>query len=628
MAMIRPLDLMEPEETVGNLWHDMSTRLGAAQVDAAEAVRLDEMRTSVATLFRALGGRGGTEIVAAPAAASDHRPNRARRIGTPREVLHVADFDGERLRLPPVMDVFAARALNRAAYLWLAALAAHADIPARAADPLAADRAEIDAMARAADRAHAACPGLRAPYAAMCAHIAATRRRTGLPACEAGVERLILGQLSGRAEAGESLDCPAPRGYRTFAPVPIWLRLRARVAGRGAAPDADEDAGDPAYALASRKQAEREDRDQANRNDSFIIHRFESIMSWAESLNINRMVDDDDQDNAAKAADDQDRITLSEHARRAASRLRISLDLSPQDAEHERLAGKFTYPEWNQRAGAYMPGHTRVLEVEGEQAASYRPDPRLVARVRRQFAPLHPRRVMLPRQIDGDELDLDAVVASRAALAAGQEGSDRVWQSSRPMARDLSVAILMDCSRSTEAVTGDAAVIDTAREALAALSGGIATAGDRLGIWGFSSLRRDRVFVTRAKGFAEPMSEAVTARIGGFRPGHYTRLGAAIRHASAQLAEEGAAKRLLLVLTDGKPNDLDHYEGIHGIEDSRMAVREARALGQSVHGVIVDADGQDWFARIFGRAGFNLLPDPARLPRALPEIYQTLTMER
>ena len=260
--------------------------------------------------------------------------------------------------------------------------------------------------------------------------------------------------------------------------------------------------------------------------------------------------------------------------------------------------------------------------------AGYEPDPRLAERVKRQFAPLHPRRVILPRQIDGCELDLDAVVTSQSDIACGREGSDRVWQSNRPMARDLSVAILMDCSRSTEAAIGDSSVIEVAREALAALAGGIATAGDRLGVWGFSSLRRDRVFLHRCKSFGEPVTPEVTARIGGLMPGHYTRLGAAIRHVSAQLAEEGAARRLLLVLTDGKPNDLDHYEGQHGIEDSRMAVREARALGQSVHAVIVDQDGQDWFARIFGRAGFTLLPHPERLPRALPEIYQTLTMER
>ncbi|SDY80057.1 nitric oxide reductase activation protein NorD [Citreimonas salinaria] len=624
--MLHVMDLMEPEETVGNLWHDMASRWGAANPDASRAVPFEAMRPSMAALFRALGGAAGVEIAIAPLTGSDHRPDRLRRIGTPRERAHVADFDGDRLRLPPVIDVFPTRELNRACYMWLAALAAFVDLPEPQADALAADRAEIAALARASDRAFAECPGLRASYDRLCAHIAATRRRGGLPRCEAGVERLILDQICGHAPSDACLDCPAPRGYRTYAPLPIWLRLRACATGGKAAPE-DAESRAPAMAVPTRKEARREDRDQANRNDSFIVHRFESIMSWAESLNINRMVDDDDQDNAAKAAEDQDHLTLSENLKRAATRLRVSLDLSPEDAEHERLAGRFTYPEWNRRTGEYMPDHTRVLEAEAAPCAEYAADPRLVARVKRQFAPLHPRRVVLPRQVDGDDLDLDAVVTSRTDIACGHEGSDRVWQAGRPMARDLSVAILMDCSRSTEAALGESSVIEVAREGLSALAAGIDTAGDRLGIWGFSSLRRDRVFLHRAKTFEEPMSPAVTARIGGLKPGHYTRLGAAIRHVSARLAEEGATRRLVLVLTDGKPNDLDHYEGQHGIEDSRMAVREARALGQAVHGVIVDADGQDWFASIFGRAGFTLLPHPERLPRALPEIYQTLTME-
>ena len=624
--MIHVLDLMEPEETVGNLWHDMASRWGAVAGDEARAVTFDAMRPSVLALFRALGGAAGVEITPAPLTTSDHRPDRLRRIGTPREKTCDADFDGDRLRLPPVIDTFPTRDLNRACYLWLTALAAFVDLPEPQADPLAADRAQIDALAQASDRAYAACPGLRGPHGQFCTHITLNRHRTGLPHCEAGIERMLLDQLCGHAPQRECLTCPAPCGYRTFAPLPIWPRLRPRARSDQPAA-ANDEAAAPAMALPTRKEARREDRDQANRNDSFIVHRFESIMSWAESLNINRMVDDDDQDNAAKAAEDQDHLTLSQNMKRAATRLRLSLDLSPQDADHERLAGKFTYPEWNRRTGAYMPDHTRVLEAEAKPRTDYAPDPRLVARVRRQFAPLHPRRVILPRQLDGDDLDLDAVVTSQTDMACGQQGSDRVWQSGRPMARDLSVAILMDCSRSTEAALGDTSVIETAREALAALSCGIDTAGDRLGIWGFSSLKRDRVFLHRAKTFAEPMSPAVTTRIGGFRPGHYTRLGAAIRHVSAQLADEGATRRLLLVLTDGKPNDLDHYEGPHGIEDSRMAVREARALGQSVHGVIVDQDGQDWFARIFGHAGFTLLPDPQRLPRALPDIYQTLTME-
>lgn len=619
--MIRPLDLMEPEETVGNLWHDWTNRPRLAAADAA--VPFEAVRLSVATLYRALGGASATEIVPAPASAPSHRL--PLEIGARHEMAHVADYTGDRLRLPPVIDVFPTRELNRAAYLWLAALAAAVRLPEPQDDPLLADVAELAALASASRTALAWCPGLRPAHAAMVGHVRALRRRRALPAVEAGVEGVVLALLGDLAPAVVPTGT-APRGYRTYAPVPILLRLARAGAGRTPAPDAD-DATVPSLPTCTRKTARREDQDQTRRKDSFIIHRFEAILSWAESLNLNRTTDDDDPDNAAKAAEDQDHITLSDHFRRTASRLRLSLDLAPQDAEHERLAGRFTYPEWNHRTGVLMPDHTCVLEAEGRVGEAFIPDARLVVRVRRQFAPLHPRRVLLARQMDGSDLDLDALVASQVSLHAGMSGSDRIWQASRASARDLSVAILMDCSRSTEAAIGETSVMETARHALAALVAGIDTAGDRLGVWGFASLRRDRVFLTRAKAFDEPVSPVVVGRIGGFRPGHYTRLGAAIRHASAMLARESAARRLLLVLTDGKPNDLDHYEGAHGIEDSRKAVREARALGQSVHGVVIDADGQDWFARIFGRGGFTLLPDPARLVRALPEIYQTLTME-
>ncbi|EBA16880.1 NorD Nitric oxide reductase activation protein [Roseobacter sp. SK209-2-6] len=628
--MIHPLDLMEPEETVGNLWHDMASRMGAESTHAEASVTLEEMRASITLLFKGLGGAGGIEILEAPAAASRHRLNHLRRIGTPQEMEHVADFDGERLRLPPQIQVFSSRALNRQAYLWLAAMAAHIQMPVSQADGFAQDLAAISANLDALREVYAACPGLRSAFHLFCQEVQQNRRRSGLPQYEARLESLIQQQLASPERVPDFSDLAGtpPRGYKTYQPIPIWLRLEQRISGRGAAADPVDPQTAPGLAVTSRKEGKREEREQADRRDSFIMHRFESIMSWAESLNLNRMVDDDDNENAQKAAEDQEQITLSQHMRRAASKLRISLDLSPQDADLERLAGKFTYPEWNHRLGEHMPAHCRILESEAEPAEGFEPDARLVARVQRQFAPLQPRRVMLPRQLDGNDLDLDAVVASRVDLTAGREGSDRIWQASRPMARDLSVAVLMDCSRSTEAVVKERAVIDTARDSLAALSAGISSAGDKLAIWGFSSLRRDRVYMTRAKSFEDPMGPGVTARIGAFKPGHYTRLGAAIRHASAQLAEEASARKLLLVLTDGKPNDLDHYEGVHGIEDSRMAVREAQALGQAVHGVVIDADGQDWFARIFGRAGFTLLPDPARLPRALPEIYHSLTMEQ
>ena len=168
------------------------------------------------------------------------------------------------------------------------------------------------------------------------------------------------------------------------------------------------------------------------------------------------------------------------------------------------------------------------------------------------------------------------------------------------------------------------AVIDIEREALAALAWGLDACGDDFAVHAFSSLKRDRVYVQTAKRFGEPMSSMVEARIAALKPCHYTRLGAAIRHASAGLAREAGRRRLLLVITDGKPNDLDHYEGRHGIEDSRKAVEEARRLGHAVFGITVDRDGKSWFPRLFGQGGYAVIPHPEKLTQALPQIYRQL----
>ncbi|MBE9475664.1 MAG: VWA domain-containing protein [Proteobacteria bacterium] len=627
---LHPLDLMEPEETVGKLWHDYASKLAAPVGYADHAVALKDIRPSLTLLFRALGGAAGVELSESADVASPHRLSVKRKLGTVRETVQIARFDGERLHLPPVMDIFPQTRLNKAAYLWLAALAATVDLPHLPDDPLQSDMLQIASMYQATAAVLTLCPGLRGVYAELCAHVAKTRARPMLPKQEAILETQVLRVLNLQVPDGIDPDSTAPMGYLPIKPVTLWLQLGA-AKNRTDAPRSDEDpaAPPPAAATTTRKLASRENRDEANRKDSFIIHRFESILSWVESMNLNRSIDEDDDEDAQKAADDQDHITLSRHDKKAATRLRMHLDLSPEDADHERLSGVSTYPEWNHRSRSYMPGHCRVLEAEADPNAAHPliPDPRRLREVRRQFEALHPRRILRPRQIEGSELDIDALITAQVELRATGRSSDRIYQSMRKTDRDLSVAFLLDTSRSTEAALGDTCVIDVAREALAALAGGIAASGDRLGVWGFSSLKRDRVFVKRCKGFDTPMSPDVTAKICGLNPCHYTRLGAAIRHASAQLAKETSSRKLLLVLTDGKPNDLDHYEGIHGIEDSHMAVREARRLGQTVHGIIIDEDGQDWFARIFGRGGFTLLPDPARLTRALPKIYRSLTQE-
>ncbi|PWE34335.1 nitric oxide reductase D protein [Maritimibacter sp. 55A14] len=638
------LEPWEPEETVGKLWHAFASRLDAPETHEEAAVDLSEIGGRLAVFFRGLGGAGSVEIRPAAAEVSTHRLTQRRRLGVAEERLARASFDGAALRLPPRLTVFPMRAANGALYLWLAAMAARAGAPAALpADPLARDLAALRA-ARAATRAVLEdCPGLTGLHSELCGALRAGRPRRALPAIEAGVEGVILHLLGAErprtgegarlwfaledAEAGE-VPC-APRGYRTFLPVPLWPDLRpfehgARPDASGEAPDGAPEAAEEAL----QKKARRRKADGPERRDSLILHKFEAILSFAEFLNLNRRVDDDDPGNAQKAARDADEIALAQISKAPAARLKLHLDLAPQEADLERISGIHVYPEWDARAGCYLAGHARVLDSPAEALETPPPpDPRAARRiraVRRQFEALRPARVMLPGQPDGEEIDLDAAVRARADLLATGQGSGCIWRAARHEARDLAVSILLDISRSTESAVTGRAVIDIEREALVALAWGLSAAGDDCAISAFNSLRRDRVWLRRVKGFGEPMGPAVEARIAALRPGHYTRLGAALRHVSAGLTREARRRRLLLVITDGKPNDLDHYEGRHGIEDSRMAVREARRAGHAVHAVTIDSRSKAWFGRIFGRGGFSVVAHPDRLTQALPEIYRHL----
>ena len=625
------LRFFEPEETVGNIWHDLANRINAEPTSDGTAVYLEPTKTSLALMFRALGGAHDVEIVEAAAVRESHARRLRKRLSHAADVISRPSFDGDRLRLPAVISSFDNPLHNKAAYQWLVATAALArpsdtDFVAADSTPEERDCAYLRVNQAAAPLVLGACPGLRDTFTAMCRASLQQRLRAGHSV--SAVERAIREYLAGNTT--EISDLPAEHQANRVAVVPFWLDIqRPRFEGRPTQ-DAKENAGRPPAAAAGKtKQGQRRDLDEANRKDSFIVHRFESILSWTESMDINRTVEDDDEENAKKAADDQDSVTLSRHDKKTATRLHLHLDLSPAEAEHERLAGKYTYPEWNHRKQVYMNDHCRVLEAEATvpEKVEFALDRRSAERVRRQFEALRTRRVLETRQTDGDDLDLDSLIAARADLLATGRGSDRIYTASRMSQRDLCVGLLLDTSRSTEADMEGGCVIDVSRHAINALAAGLAACGDRFGIWSFSSLKRKRVFLTRCKGFDDPMSRVVNERIASITPGHYTRLGTAVRHVAMHLANESSAQKLLLVLTDGKPNDIDHYEGKHGVEDSRMAVREARQQGLVVHGIVIDEDGQDWFARIFERKGFTLLPRPDQLMRALPEIYRSLTQE-
>ncbi len=628
----------EPEESVGKLWHAFASRLDADPVHDGARVLLSQVGGRLAVLFRGLGGDPAVEIKPVAHETSHHRLSFLRRLGTWADEVPRASFDGAALRLPESLAVFPDARANAALYLWLAVAAAalHDQEAPLADDPLQADLAAIETAKVMVVNAMENAPGYARLYADLCAATLLFRRTPNLPPAEAAIEARIRHAL-GEDIALPPLPARAPRGYRPFRPVPLWPDLRTLSRSEEMAVETRATEGTPEEGAqeGKTKRARRRKSDQAERTDSFILHKFEAILSFAEFLNLNRRVEDDDDDSAKKAADDQDEIGLGQISKAPATRLKLHLDLAPEDVDREALSGQSTYPEWDVRTATYLPAHARVLSSRLEASLAtppFRDDPRAAARiraVRRQFEALRPSRVSTPGHPDGDELDTDRAVRARVDFYASGEGTDRVWRQTRPEARDLAVSILLDVSRSTEsAIPGHGhegrSVIDIEREALAALSWGLDAVGDSFAIHAFSSLKRNRVFVQEAKGFDEPMGEIIEQRIAALKPGHYTRLGAAMRHVSAGLAKQARKRRLLLVITDGKPNDLDHYEGRHGIEDSRMAVQEARRAGHAVFGITVDRDGKSWFPRIFGQGGFAVIAHPEKLTQALPLIYRQL----
>jgi nitric oxide reductase NorD protein len=634
------LDFLELEETVGKAWHRL---VGGAATYARypdHAVALADLGGSLAVMFRGLGGEAGVQISTAVARRSQHRLGWLQRIGLGEEKIDQPRRDGATLFLPERIALFPDPSLNRALYLWLAAWFAVVPVEAiEDRDPLCHDILLLRRAATTIRAVVAAFPGLSADYRRLGAAVALARPVRPMPKSEREVESIVLALLMGAdnppagllwdiVQSRSGFVLHAPVGYQPFLPCPLWGDAWLREASPPRK-DADETASGKATLPVDtrRRFAVREQADQRrDERDPLALNRFEKILAMAEMVQVNRPQDDDEDDEAEKAADDFEELTVGQRSGKPASRLRFDLDLPPEAVEASPIVAELSYPEWDYRKARLVPDQCRVLAgTAPSEGEAWEPDAEARARIRlvkRRFETLRPRQEILRAQPDGADLDLDALVRARCDIAAGGPGTDRVHLAARPLGRDLAVALLVDVSLSTDAWVAGRRVLDVEKEALLVLAHGLAACGDSHAILTFTSRRRSWVRVDTVKDFDEPLGATVERRIGALKPGYYTRMGTAIRHAASRLAARPTRRKLLLVLTDGKPNDVDHYEGRFGIEDTRMAVREARRGGTTVFGVTIDAKAQSYFPTLFGIGGYAIVDDVARLPAALPRIYR------
>jgi nitric oxide reductase NorD protein len=299
----------------------------------------------------------------------------------------------------------------------------------------------------------------------------------------------------------------------------------------------------------------------------------------------------------------------------------------PGQELHNDRDADYRYDEWDYHRSAYRKSWCHVYETEvkpGDPAYVAEVGERqraLIAQIRRRFEAVRGEDRVLGRQPEGEEIDLDAQVDAHLDRQSGVEPSERLFCRRIRNERSMAAMFMVDMSGSTKGWVNDAE-----REALIMLCEALEALGDDYAIYGFSGWTRTRCDIYRIKAFGERYGEAVKGRIAGIEAKDYTRMGVAIRHLTKLLAARPVRHKLLVTLSDGRPDDFgDEYRGTYGVEDTRQALQEARRQGVRSYCVTIDRHGADYLKRMYGPAAYTVLDEVAKLPVKIADIYRRLT---
>jgi len=315
-------------------------------------------------------------------------------------------------------------------------------------------------------------------------------------------------------------------------------------------------------------------------------------------------------------------------------------EMAEQDLEAGEVA--FNYDEWDRELVDHRVGWCRVVEKKVKRGGRAFVDETrerhkgMISSIRHQFQLMKPENLTkVANEIDGEDYDLNAVVDYFIDRRADGHQSERIYTKRLRRRRDVAVSFLLDQSSSTARTIGrhplqpythpGRRIIEIEKEGLVLMSEALEAVGDVYSINGFTSEGRRNVKFYVLKDFSEQYSDEVMRRIGGITYQNNTRLGAAIRHASAKLEKQEARTRLLIVLSDGRPYDHDYGDARYAREDTREALRHAKTQGITPFCITIDRESETELRDLYGEIGYTIIDDVLSLPERLPGIYRRLT---
>lgn len=291
------------------------------------------------------------------------------------------------------------------------------------------------------------------------------------------------------------------------------------------------------------------------------------------------------------------------------------------------------YPEWDYNSQTYRPDWASVYEslhASGNPADIDRllaKHAALARQLKKMLDLLKPQdKVRIRYQEEGSELDLDVAIRSLIDFRGGATPDPRINMNHQTSGRDIAVMLLLDLSESLneKAAGAEQTILEISREAVSLLAWAIEKLGDPFAIAGFHSNTRHDVRYLHIKGYGEHWNDEVKARLAAMQAGWSTRMGAAMRHAAHYLGARKSDKKLMLILTDGKPSDVDSHDERLLIEDARQAVKELDQDGIFAYCISLDPGADEYVGDIFGRR-FSVIDHVTRLPERLPQLFMALT---
>ena len=298
------------------------------------------------------------------------------------------------------------------------------------------------------------------------------------------------------------------------------------------------------------------------------------------------------------------------------------------------ISEPFHYNEWDYQLQLYRPNWATLyerrlqkgdLEVINQILKKHKP---IANQLKNAIDQMQPQGLLkLKKQQEGSDLDIDSCVSALSDIRSGNAPSDRIYIKKVQHIRDVSVNLLMDLSESTndKVVGSDKTILELMKEATSLLSWAIDKIGDNLTICGFASDSRHDVQYYRFKPFQYSLNDEVKGRLAGIKGGLSTRMGTAIRHAGIDLLTQSSSKKILLILTDGEPADIDVDDPQHLRFDAKKAVEELRTHGIVTFCISLDSNADEYVSRIFGKNRFMVIDNLQKLPERLPQLFISLT---